>query len=250
MKLDGRTLLEHGIENIIASGVATTIVVVAPEAYLSATKDMIKKVSAASETPISIDVVAGGADRVESVRNGVRRSAGADFILVHDAARALTPPDVFRRVVKALEMGAEAVVPVVPMVDTVRRAVDVEDAGGAGGDSGAGSAASEVHEILKGDLDRSALRRIQTPQGFTSAVLNRAHDDFERALAAADRDGITSEASGMEATDDAGLVERLGVDVMAVPGDERALKITYPLDLVVAEHLVREQQNATPGEPR
>ncbi len=211
MRLHGRSLLSRSVDTIISSGVATTIVVAAPEESLSLARDEIAAVSNHS-TATEIIALAGGRDRVESVQLALRHARGAELVLVHDAARCLTPPAVFRRVVTALRAGAEAVVPVLPMTDTVRRV----------GPDG----------TLTGDLDRSSLRRIQTPQGFTSAILERAHASY--------RDEVREHgARAREATDDAGLVERLGVDVVAVDGDEEALKITYPLDLVVGEHIAR-----------
>ena len=92
-------------------------------------------------------------------------------------------------------------IPVLPVVDTVKRV----DATGA----------------VLGTVDRAPLRAVQTPQGFSHATLLAAH-------AAAD----------IDATDDAGLAERIGVVVHTVPGREEALKVTRPFDLVVAEALL------------
>lgn len=210
---------------------------------------------------IRITAVAGGSDRIESVQLALKNSGGADIVLVHDAARALTPPDVFRRVVSAVRAGAEAVVPVLPMTDTVRRAETRRaetplaetpqaktprtatprtatpradaDSRQVVVDSGAEFDQNlPTVEVLHGDLDRSILRRVQTPQGFTARTLRRAHDRYEDDLAAAGPGAVV-------ATDDAGLVEHLGVDVVAVDGDEEALKITYPLDLVLGEHIAQ-----------
>lgn len=214
--------------------------------------------SEASISGIRITVVAGGNDRIESVQSALKYAGAADIVLVHDAARALTPSDVFRRVAAAVRAGAEAVVPVLPMTDTVRRAerrpavksdhrpttADVPpvplprpDSNGRQNmvESGADSDPEfPTVEVLHGDLDRSRLRRVQTPQGFTSAILRRAHEEY-------DHDQATSSSGGLGATDDAGLVERLGVDVVAVDGDEEALKITYPLDLVLGEHIAKQR---------
>lgn len=262
VSVDGRTLLAHSLEAIISSGVATTIVVAAPEEFLLLAQaeiaEVVRRLSSigvgtaqsaagAGGDPFSsgleIIAVAGGADRVASVDAGLAAAGEHDIVLVHDAARALTPPAMFRRVVAAVSAGAEAVVPVLPMIDTVRRAEtvrsgDVSAKGEAGDDLGAGAGDDHGlgldHEILRGDLDRASLRRVQTPQGFTSAILRRAHEAY--------RDEVRARGEGArEATDDAGLVERLGVDVVAVDGDEEALKITYPLDLVLAEHIARER---------
>ncbi len=115
------------------------------------------------------------------------------------------------------------------MIDTVRwaetvRPTDVSAPAETDGSLGVGT--SDDHdsrtdcEVLRGDLDRASLRRVQTPQGFALAILRRAHEAY--------REEVRTRGEGArEATDDAGLVERLGVDVVAVDGDEEALKITY-----------------------
>ncbi|MGO1359891.1 MAG: IspD/TarI family cytidylyltransferase [Brevibacterium aurantiacum] len=261
VRLNGKSLLARSLETIISSGVASAIVVAAPEEFLMRARSEIDSIaestltdSGTDHSDISITVVAGGNDRIESVQLALKSAGAADVVLVHDAARALTPPEVFRRVVAAVRAGAEAVVPVLPMTDTVRRAETrpavKSDRGTAVNDGPSApeprpeangrqlvvesSAESDQElptvEVLHGDLDRSRLRRVQTPQGFTASTLRRAHDKYEEDLA-------SSGPGAVAATDDAGLVERLGVDVVAVDGDEEALKITYPLDLVLGEHI-------------
>lgn len=251
VSVDGRTLLAHSLEAIISSGVATTIVVAAPEEFLLLARaeiaEVVRRLSATVRSQeVEIIAVVGGADRVASVDAGLAAAGEQEIVLVHDAARALTPPAVFQRVVAAVSSGAEAVVPVLPMIDTVRRAETVHrtDGGAQGEASGSlGVETSDDHgrrtdsEVLRGDLDRASLRRVQTPQGFASAILRRAHEAYREEVR-------TQGAGAREATDDAGLVERLGVDVVAVDGDEEALKITYPLDLVLAEHIARERSRA------
>ena len=208
--LAGRPLLAHAVAGAVRSGVIDAIVIAAPAALL---EDAQRIAQAAAEAPVGssagppgpgpggdsvpISVVAGGADRTVSVAAALAAVPHADRVLVHDAARCLTPAAVYRRVVAAREQGAAAVVPVLPVTDTVKTATD------------AGT--------VVGDLDRAALRRVQTPQGFVRDVLvHRAEPD-------------------PAATDDAGLVERLDVAVVGVAGDEAALKITHPIDLRIAE---------------
>jgi len=165
-------------------------------------------------------VVSGGATRQASDAAGLPAApADAEFVIVHDVARPFVPPEVIHAVVAALRDGADAVVPVLPMNDTVRRV-------GADG-------------ALAGVVDRSQLVRVQTPQGFRRTVLVEAH-----------RCGV-----GTEATDDAALVEALGVEVVAVSGDEEAFKITTPWDVACAEALAKVIRSAaTPiplgGEPK
>ncbi|MFT3716795.1 MAG: 2-C-methyl-D-erythritol 4-phosphate cytidylyltransferase [Gordonia sp. (in: high G+C Gram-positive bacteria)] len=188
--LAGSTLLERSVVAAWDSGVIDQIVVIVPDDQVDATGALLP----------SVTVVAGGAERSDSVRAGLAAAdPAADLILVHDAARALTPPSLFGDVVAALRSGAPAVVPGLPVADTLKR---VDDAG-----------------LVRATPDRSELRAVQTPQGFTAALLRRAH------------------AGAGDATDDAGLVESLGVDVRVVPGDEMAFKITTPFDLTVAQRL-------------
>lgn len=151
--------------------------------------------------------VDGGAERSDSVRSGLAAIPDrATHVLVHDAARPLVPPVVVRRVVEALSVGADAVVPVVPMVDSLRQ-VD-------------GPA-----------VDRTRFVAVQTPQGFRTRVLRRAHE------------------SGLQASDDATVVERLGIPVTQVEGDHDNIKITYPRDLATAEVLVRSVSAAEEARP-
>jgi 2-C-methyl-D-erythritol 4-phosphate cytidylyltransferase len=138
--------------------------------------------------------VAGGATRAESVRNGLTAvPAEATIVCVHDAARPLASPALFAAVVAAVAGGADGAVPAVPVTDTVK----VVDSDG----------------VVVDTLDRTTLVAVQTPQGFRADVLRRAH------------------AGGLEATDDAALVERAGGRVVTVPGEPWNRKITSPDDL-------------------
>ncbi|MGO1606641.1 2-C-methyl-D-erythritol 4-phosphate cytidylyltransferase [Brevibacterium sp. Mu109] len=236
--LAGRSLLAHAVEGAVRSGVIDAIVIAAPSSLVEDARRIAEtaaeapagsaddaddpddpdgsgahSVPVSGSAPVPISVVVGGADRVVSVAAALAVVPEADLVLVHDAARCLTPASVYHRVVAALAEGAAAVVPVLPMTDTVKTATD------------AGT--------VVGDLDRTALRRVQTPQGFVRDVLVAAHD-----LQRTDPDA--------SATDDAGLVERLDIAVVGVPGDEAALKITHPIDLRIAELYVTGDLDATP----
>jgi 2-C-methyl-D-erythritol 4-phosphate cytidylyltransferase len=153
-----------------------------------------------------VEVVAGGATRQESVRLALAAvPEEIELVLVHDAARPLVPSTTIERVLEALRGGATAVVPVVPVADTLR---GLDESG------------------ANGPLDRSRVRAVQTPQGFRRDVLVAAH----------------AQAADDDATDDAGLVELLGYQVTLVEGDPLAFKITRPLDLLLAESLLRQQR--------
>ena len=153
-------------------------------------------------------VMAGGVLRQDSIALALPTLAGeVDIVLVHDAARGLAPVSVIRSVVAAVRDGADAVVPVLPALDTVKEV----DADG--------------HVVRT--VDRSRLRVVQTPQGFRRSVLQRAHD----------------EATGAEVTDDAALVEALGLVVATVPGAPLAMKVTTAADIGVAESLMTTDAN-------
>lgn len=148
-------------------------------------------------------VIAGGVLRQDSVALALRALPDdCDVVLVHDAARGLAPVALAVAVIAAVRGGADAVVPVLPVADTVKE-VGVDG------------------HVLR-TVDRSRLRAVQTPQGFRRSVLQRAHD----------------EATGDEVTDDAAMVEALGLVVTTVPGAPRALKVTTTTDLAIAESLV------------
>ncbi|MEU4644236.1 2-C-methyl-D-erythritol 4-phosphate cytidylyltransferase [Micromonospora sp. NPDC023814] len=193
--LAGEPLLVHAVRRLAAARSVHTIVVAAPAAEVAAVRDLLGPVA-------PVTVVPGGAERQASVAAALAAvPAGPEIVLVHDAARALTPPDLVESVAAAVRAGHDAVIPVLPVVDTIKEV-------------GAG-------EVVLGTVDRSALRAVQTPQGFRRAVLAAAHA-----------------AAGDPLTDDAGLVEKQGIPVLCVPGSEYALKVTRPFDLALAEHLL------------
>lgn len=156
--------------------------------------------AAVAEAGDQVQIVIGGADRCDSVRSALHAVPDADVVLVHDAARCLAPVSVIQAVVQAVLAGQQAVVPVLTVVDTIK---EVDHDG-----------------CVVGTLDRAALRVVQTPQGFTGDLLRRAH-----------------QLPSGPVTDDAGLVEALGMPVTTLPGHPHAFKITTPFDLVVAELL-------------
>ncbi|MGF7236867.1 MAG: 2-C-methyl-D-erythritol 4-phosphate cytidylyltransferase [Frankia sp.] len=195
--LGGRPLLVHAVEALQRAALVDDIVVAAPPSEVELAADLLGP---------SVRVVEGGAERVDSCRRALEAvTAAVDVVLVHDAARALTPSALIDAVAAAVLAGAPAVIPVVAVTDTVR---EVDPTG----------------RVVR-TPDRSLLRAVQTPQGFRRDVLSRAY-----AL------------EGLLVTDDAGMVEALGVEVTTVPGDGDAFKVTTPADLVLAEALLAARQ--------
>ena len=188
----GRPLLWHCVQGLLAAGCVELVVVAVGAQYRD------QAATTLADAGRRVRIVTGGPQRSESVRRALDSVPDAEVVLVHDAARCLTPVGVIQAVVQAVLAGKRAVVPVLTVVDTIKR-VDTQ-----------GQVVSTV--------DRTALRMVQTPQGFAADLLRRAHQ----------------RPSG-PVTDDAGLVEQLGETVTTLPGHPHAFKITTPFDLVVGE---------------
>jgi 2-C-methyl-D-erythritol 4-phosphate cytidylyltransferase len=219
--LGGEPLLSHAVRRVAAATSVGYLVVSAPRGEEETVREIVRSAlagrgagsaaTAGNARPTApavpavpaVTVVAGGAERQRSVAAALAVVPPEfDIVLVHDAARALTPASLMDDVAAAVRAGHDAVIPVLPVTDTV---VQVDTSG-----------------VAAGGLDRARLRAVQTPQGFRRAVLVRAH----------------SSARGTGATDDAGLVADIGIPVHTVPGSPRALKITTPDDLAYAEALL------------
>ena len=208
VELSGRPLVWWAARGLRAGGVGT-IVVTAPAASLDEFRGVIADIG-------GVEVVAGSdRSRQASVALGLaalgQRNEG-DVVLVHDAARPLTPAQVTARVIDAVRAGAGAVIPVLPVTDTLKSV----DASG----------------VVTGTPRRADMVAVQTPQGFRWDVLTRAHE--AGASLGADE--------AVAATDDAGLVEAIGAVVHTVAGDERSLKVTRPLDLSLAQLLAGQER--------
>lgn len=210
--------MTHALRGVFACQDVTDVVVVAPADSMEAFRGAVDAAWSADERRASrqsVRLVAGGAERSDSVSAGLAALPDpVGIVLVHDAARALTPVAVFDRVVQAVRSGHAAVVPGLPVTDTIKTVDD--------------------HERVVATPDRRALRAVQTPQGFLRETLERAH----------------REAGHGPVTDDAGLVERLGSSVHVVPGDPRSLKVTTAEDLRVVESWAAGGAAGRPGPAR
>lgn len=205
-------MLVHAVRALASARAVDLVVVAAPEDGVADVVALLTEHGLFDSAPgrAGALVVAGGDTRQDSVARALHAlPADVDVVLVHDAARPLVPVSLVDAVAAAVRGGADAVVPGLPVADTIK-SVDAAD-------------------VVASTLDRSALRAIQTPQGFRRTTLTEAH-------AAADPDA--------PATDDAGLVERLGGKVVVVAGDEEAFKVTRPLDLVLAEAVLARRRAA------
>jgi len=152
------------------------------------------------------DIVAGGTERQDSVRNGLRacRAGEDDIVLIHDGVRPFFPPRLIEAVIDTAARVGGCVVGV-PVKDTIKEVAD---------------------GWILSTPERGRLWQAQTPQGFRYPLVCDAH---ERAY-----------AEGWRGTDDASLVERLGLPVAMLEGSYRNIKITTPEDLVLARALLAE----------
>jgi 2-C-methyl-D-erythritol 4-phosphate cytidylyltransferase len=201
VRFAGGTLIAASLEAFELHPGIDGVVVTIPEGYeehIGLVADDIGAGKIATAVP-------GGPSRAESVAIALESlPVSADFVLVHDAARPVVGPDVIDRVLAGLADGADGVVPALEVVDTIKRL----------GDDGS----------IAETLVRSALRAVQTPQGFPVTVLRNAVAQAGERLATA--------------TDCATLVEWVGGRVVCVDGDARNMKVTHPDDLARAEALV------------
>ena len=186
VELAGQTLMERSVRAMIDAGVDHIIVVIMP---------------AMEETARRIP-----GERVDSVWRGIQAIPTTDdaVVLIHDSARALTPPDMIRRVAQAVTGDVRAVIPVLPVADTIKRVADT---------------------VVVDTPARADLRIVQTPQAFRLGTLREANQTYFR-------------DPSFVVTDDASLVEHLNIPVHCVPGDPLAMKITTPIDLTLAAALL------------
>jgi 2-C-methyl-D-erythritol 4-phosphate cytidylyltransferase len=204
LRLDRASILVATLRALGRTRGLAGIVVAVPEAHVAATRRLLAR----DRVPKILDVVAGGADRQESVWRALQRvPEQARWVVVHDAVRPFIDGAVVERVRAAAAGGAATCG--MPVRETVKRVRD-------------GSIVATV--------DRDGLWTTQTPQVFTRALLWEAHEKARR--------------DGFVGTDDAVLVERLGTTVVMVPGLEQNLKITTREDLRTARGWARRSRRA------
>ena len=186
VKLIDKTLLEHAVANL--APVAQLLIVTAPAGYEEEYKKLLGE---------EVEVITGGVLRSDSIRIAIAKIPNNyEYVLVHDAARALASTRLASEVINQLIRGQQAVIPTLEVIDTIK---EVDNQG-----------------YVRNTLNRASLKIVQTPQGFNRSVLERAHQASE------------------DATDDAALVEALGIKVKTIAGEDQAFKITTKGDIKTA----------------
>ena len=177
------------------------LVFVFPPDQLEACEAELSELLKTQDLGIPVFTAPGGSRRQDSVNAGLLAlPAQCSYVLVHDGARPFVSPELINRVCSALESGAKAVVPGIEVVDTIK---EIEP--------------GEKGEVVKCTPERARLRAVQTPQGFELAALRQAHRQ--------------AAAGQLTVTDDAALMEHLGIVVELIRGDMENIKITHPADL-------------------
>ena len=222
-------MLVHAVRALARARGVSDVVVVAPADLLAEVRALLEPEFGQrknfgqcgnNDRPGELRVVAGGPTRQDSVRRGLAALPDdVDVVLVHDAARPLVPVETVEAVAAAVRSGHPAVVPALPLADTVKQV----------------RPCPRGPEPVVATPERASLRAVQTPQGFRRDVLAAAHEKVP--------------ADGEGATDDAGMVERLGFPVVVVPGHEEAFKVTRPLDLTLAEAVLAGRRIADVRRP-
>src|SRR5688500_1800417 len=201
--LDGRSILERSVAALAASDRISEVVVALPAEFLVAVGDQLRALSAKP-----IVCVEGGPRRQDSVANAFAKSSrDAGIIVIHDAARPFVTADLIARTVDAAHAHGAAIAGI-PARDTVKQAGDPDRDGS---------------RPIRATIPRDTVFLAQTPQAFRRDVLARA----------------MQEGQSIEATDEAMLVERLGLPVHVVEGDVRNIKITTAEDLATASAFAR-----------
>ncbi len=197
----GKPIIAWTVETLEQTPIIDSIVLVAPDEFIGE----FKKLCSENSWEKVVAIVAGGLDRQQSVWNGLKvMPEETEWVIVHDAARPLVKPSLILAVWEAANEIGTGAIAALPCPDTVKRTLD--------------------GVLIAETLDREQIWLAQTPQVFAADLLKEAHEQAIK--------------DGCSATDDAMLVERLGVPIRLVMGDPLNIKITNPVDISLAEALI------------
>ncbi len=203
LSLEGKSILSYTTKLFYDNMYVDELILVAAHRDKESIEAMLQEVDTQKK---SCKVIMGGDTRQESSFNGVVAATG-DILLIHDGARPFASQALIERTIDAA-MQYGAAVPVLSVTDTIKIVSD-------------GFIASTV--------DRHALMRAQTPQGFRSDILRKAHEQAQK--------------NALIATDDSFLVEQAGFPIKAVEGESENIKLTVPADMVAAGQLLKRGEN-------
>lgn len=204
LQLSGRTILEHTLRQFLPLDGLRQVVIATPEDYLETAEDVLRKIL---PDAINGKCLIGGKERQDSIFKALCQVAEVDLVIVHDAVRPFVKPSNIENCCKAASDIGAAVLGV-PVKDTIKQVND--------------------RQLIVETPSRNVLWQAQTPQVFQRELIV---DGYEKA-----------QTDNFTGTDDASLVERLGQKVKMVRGNSSNFKITYPLDLELAQLLIKKRQ--------
>lgn len=190
----GEPVLHRSVRAFAEAGVRKIVVAIAPE-HLDFAH------AATSGWPVAL--VMGGSARTDSVRAGLNAIGDAEIVLIHDAARPGLTAQMVRALIATIENGADGAAPALPVADSLRRV-----------DGG---------QRVVGEVERSGLMRVQTPQAFRASVIRAAY---------------RAAPEGAVFTDDLAVARASGVETQLIAGDQRLMKLTYPEDAALLEQML------------
>lgn len=203
----GKSLLVHCIESLKTIKQLSQLVIVCHPNERKRVKKMLTKIEA-FESQIEMVYCDSGSQRSDSVFNGLKAcKPNTKYVLIHDGARAFCPPILFKNLSKNLLKLGGGVVPALPLVDTIVKLSDDQE--------------SRIQRSLK----RDKLRKVQTPQGFEYQLILKAY--------------CIGRNTSFEGTDCSSYFLNAGYKVRIIQGSEENIKVTTPIDIEIAKHILR-----------
>jgi len=202
IEIGGRAIIEYTIDKFLAVDGISQIIIATSASYLNRAEQILDQIV---PDHIKSAVVEGGEERQDSINNALKTIKSSELVAIHDAVRPFIKPAQIQKCCRLASMNGGAII-AVPAKDTIKQ-VDHE-------------------QLIQHTPDRSRLWQAQTPQIFRREIITKAYkqaakDDFK-------------------GTDDSSLAERIGTTVKVVEGSRENFKITYPLDLQVAQILLNQ----------
>lgn len=196
LPLKGKAILQHTLEAFHKVDPTFKYILVLPEQHI----DYWNSHSRMKKIAVQHTVIKGGTERFYSVQNALQQIPDNSLVLIHDGVRPLVSKATIKRVLECTLKNGNAI-PVLPVTESLRK----------------------QHGTTNTSVDRQGFFTVQTPQGFTGALIKKAYQ----------------QAYDPSFTDDASVVEKTGVSIHLVDGNRENIKITDPFDLELAEFLMK-----------
>ncbi len=211
MTLIDRPILAWTLDAAIAASSIDWIGIICQPVDRADFEQIVSQTLSQHKRPKPVEFISGGDTRQASVYNGLQAlPAAATHVLIHDGARCLATPNLFNRCAAAVKQTA-GLIAAIPVKDTIKQV--------------------NSQRIITHTPDRAQLWAAQTPQGFEVNSLKRCHSQGQQ--------------QNWQVTDDAALLEKCGMPVSIVEGEETNLKVTTPVDLAIAQFILQQRTQAS-----